>query len=160
MPRFPSGAQFLLGFNGGELDVSGVVEGPLYDNKRRVYQFDGDPALTDAEWAFNMAMPRFKQPRYVNRPKFLELERIPLIEGRLAIPVVSVHTLGDLFVPFSMQQIYAKDAKKKRRSRFLVSRATRALGHCEFSFEELVESFQTMVDWVDSGVRPQGRRGA
>ncbi|MEM9177684.1 MAG: hypothetical protein AAGC67_20940, partial [Myxococcota bacterium] len=66
------------------------------------------------------------------------------------------HTTGDLFVPFVMQQIYAEEAAERGRSHNLVSRATRAIGHCEFSPEELIESFDDLVTWVEDGVRPAG----
>ena len=143
-------------FGDSTLDVDGILSGPFYDNIGKIYQFDADPALTAAEQAFNDNIIRMAKPRSVNRERFLKLERVPIIEGRLAVPVVSVHTLGDLFVPFSMQQIYAREAQQRHRSRYLVSRATRAIGHCEFSGEELVGSFASMVDWVDTGVRPAG----
>ena len=69
---------------------------------------------------------------------------------------MSTHTTGDLFVPFSMEQIYAREAAGFGLSQNLVSRATRAIGHCEFSGQELVESFSDMVTWVNTGVRPAG----
>jgi len=153
---FPGYQTLLFSFAGSNGDVDGVVSGNLYDNVGRTYQFDGEAALSAEEQAFNDAILRIARDPGVNRERLLKLERIPTIHGRLAIPVVSVHTLGDLFVPFSMQQIYAREAIAQARQEFLVSRATRALGHCEFSSDELVESFQAMVDWVNSGERPPG----
>ncbi len=147
---------FLFGFNGSGGDVSGIVSGNLYDNIGKVYQFDADPSLTDEEKAFNENIARIAKDKGVNPKIGLKLQRIPEIHGRLAIPVVSMHTLGDLFVPFSMQTIYAAEAKKRGRSDYLASRATRNIGHCQFSGDELVEAFQDMVDWVDTGVKAAG----
>ena len=146
----------LFGFAGSDGTLDCVLAGNIYDNKRRVYQFDGDPVLTADEQQLNESIIRVRKDRGVNRKKFLKLQRVPEISGRLSIPVISVHTLGDLFVPFSMEQIYAKEVARHGRSDLLVSRATRAIGHCEFSAEELMRTFNDLVLWVDEGVRPAG----
>ena len=132
------------------------MSGNIFDNKDRVYQLDTDPALSMEEKALNDEILRVARARGVNRSRWLELARIPIITGRIDIPVVSIHTTGDLFVPFSMQQIYAREVAAKGRSHNLVSRATRAIGHCEFSPEELAETFNDLVTWVEDGVRPGG----
>lgn len=153
---YPGFQGLLFSFTGGTSDLDGVLPGNIYDNKRRTYQFDSDRALSEEEQALNDSILRLRKDRFANPDIPVFLERLPIISGRLTIPVVSVHTLGDLFVPFSMQQVYAKEARKRGRDHFLVSRATRAVGHCEFSPEELIESFEDMVSWVDTGVRPAG----
>jgi len=153
---FPLWQNLLFGFAGSDGTLDGVLAGNIYDNKRRVYQFDGDPVLTADEQQLNESIIRVRKDRGVNRKKFLKLQRVPEISGRLSIPVISVHTLGDLFVPFSMEQIYAKEVARHGRSDLLVSRATRAIGHCEFSAEELMRTFNDLVLWVDEGVRPAG----
>jgi hypothetical protein len=55
-----------------------------------------------------------------------------------------------------MQQIYAKQVARWHRSDLLVSRATRAISHCEFSSEELIRTFDDLVLWVNDGVKPAG----
>ena len=148
--------QLLFSFGGSDGTIDGIVSGNLYDNTDRVYQLDADPALSAEEVAFNDAIIRIARDPGVNPPQLLRVSRIPIITGRIDIPVVSVHTTGDLFVPFVMEQIYAQEAIDRDRAHNLVSRATRAIGHCEFSAQELVESFDDMVSWVDTGVRPGG----
>ncbi|HEB91164.1 MAG TPA: alpha/beta hydrolase [Deltaproteobacteria bacterium] len=148
--------QLLFSFSGSDGTVSGIVSGNIYDNIGRVFQLDTDPALSPDEQALNDMILRIARDPGVNRSRFLKLERIPIIRGRLSIPVISIHTLGDLFVPFSMEQIYAREAIARGREAFLVSRATRAVGHCEFSPEELIETFDDLISWVDTGVRPAG----
>lgn len=145
---------FGFGTTGG--DVGGVLAGNAYGNINKVYQLDQDAEVTDEEQTFNDGFLRVRADRGVNRKRFLRLQRVPEITGRLAIPVVSTHTLGDLFVPFSMQQIYAREVASRHRSRYLVSRATRALGHCEFSAGELVSALSDMINWADTGQRPDG----
>ncbi len=148
--------QLLFSFAGGDGTITGILSGSMLENRRDVFQLDGDPSLSAEEIALNQAILRVKRDRNVNPNQFLRVSRIPIITGRIDIPVISVHTLGDLFVPFSMEQIYAREAKKQRRSHNLVSRATRAVGHCEFSPEELIETFDDLVSWVEDGVKPAG----
>lgn len=153
---FPFFQQLLFSFAGADGTVDGIVSGNIYDNTDRAYQLDADPAVSAEEQAFNDTILRVARDPGVNPRQFLRVSRVPIITGRIDIPVVSVHTTGDLFVPFRMQQIYAEEAASRGRSHNLVSRATRAIGHCEFSPEELIESFDDMVSWVEDGVRPAG----
>lgn len=153
---FPFYQQLLFSFSGADGTVDGVVSGNIYDNTTRAYQLDADPATSPEEAAFNEAILRVARDPGVNPPRLLRVERVPIITGRIDIPVISIHTTGDLFVPFKMQQVYAEEAIERQRDHNLVSRATRAIGHCEFSPEELIESFDDMVSWVETGVRPGG----
>ena len=153
---YPFWQDFLFGFAGAGSDFDGVVAGNLYDNIGKVYQLDTDPALSADEQQLNDAIIRISRAEGVNPKRFLKLQRVPEITGRLAIPVVSTHTLGDLFVPFSMQQIYAREARDRGRSGYLVSRATRAIGHCQFSLAEWTAPVADMYAWANGGPRPDG----
>jgi hypothetical protein len=148
--------QLLFSFGGADGTVTGIVSGNIFDNKFRKYQLDADPALSADEQALNEMIIRIRKDPQANPPSGLRVRQIPIITGNIDIPVLSTHTLGDLFVPFSMEQIYAREAKAFRKDGNLVSRATRAVSHCEFSAQELVESFSSMISWVDTGVRPAG----
>ena len=81
---------------------------------------------------------------------------IALVEGDPGVPVLSLHDLGDLFVPFSMEQYYAADVAANGQSDLLVQRAIRAVNHCEFSPTEVTTAFDELVTWVEDGVRPEG----
>jgi len=70
--------------------------------------------------------------------------------------VVTIHTLGDMYVPFSMQQIYRKRANTQGSGAMLVQRAVRAPSHCDFTIREQVEAFDAMVAWAETGVKPAG----
>lgn len=153
---FPVFQQLLLSFWGSDGSVDGVVSGNIYDNTDRTYTLDGDAEQTSAEAFLNESILRVERDAGVNVRGRQPLAQVPEITGRISMPVLSVHTLGDLFVPFSMQQIYAADAARFGRSDLLVQRATRAIGHCEFSPEELVQTFNDLVLWVEAGVRPAG----
>jgi hypothetical protein len=70
--------------------------------------------------------------------------------------MLTLHTLGDLFVPFSMEQEYARRVARKFASDLLVQRATRDFGHCTFAPSEFVNGFADLVRWVEAGVKPAG----
>lgn len=84
------------------------------------------------------------------------LTEVPRIAGRPTVPVLSLHNLGDLFVPFSMEQAYARDVAKHGRSRLVVQRAIRAAQHCEFTPAEAGAAWDDLASWVRTGTRPAG----
>jgi hypothetical protein len=80
---------------------------------------------------------------------------LPDVAGNPKIPVLSLHDLGDLFVPFSMDQIYAKQVAANGKDLF-VDRAIRGTGHCEFSNNEVSTGFSDLVTWVHTGKKAAG----
>ncbi|MFF0469502.1 alpha/beta hydrolase family protein [Micromonospora zamorensis] len=84
------------------------------------------------------------------------LTEVPRIAGRPTAPVLSLHGLGDMFVPFSMEQAYASDVARNGRSRLVVQRAIRATQHCEFSPAEAGAAWDDLTSWVRTGKRPAG----
>ncbi len=150
---FPAWATFLQQF--GALD--GTVPrspGVVVDNTDAIYQFDTDPALSPAEQALNDSVLRVAQDP-AGRVEY-GLANVPVVNGTPGIPVLTMHDLGDLFVPFSMEQIYANRVAANGQSDLLVQRAIRGVGHCDFTAEELVRGFTDLVAWVEHGVRPPG----
>ncbi len=142
---------FTVGVSGGDL---GVAPGNVQDNAETVYQIDSDLALSPDEIKLNADVLRVAQDPQGRHPN--GIANIPPISGRLPIPVLSLHTIGDLFVPFSMEQIYARRAAAEGASDLLVVRAIRDHGHCGFAVPEEAAAFADLVNWVDSGVRPAG----
>ena len=69
---------------------------------------------------------------------------------------MSLHTLGDLFVPFSMEQIYTRRATANGVGDLLVTRAIRDINHCGFATVEMEQGFADLVNWVANGVKPAG----
>ncbi|MBA1148584.1 prolyl oligopeptidase family serine peptidase [Ectothiorhodospiraceae bacterium WFHF3C12] len=133
---------------------SGISVAPTYDNSERVYQLDGDPDMSPEEMVLNQNILRVTAPPQA-RP-MNGLNNIVPISGDLPIPVLTLHTLGDLFVPFSMQQIYAREAAAHGKSDLLVQRAIRDVGHCAFTVEEQEQAFTDLVTWVEAGMQPAG----
>ena len=154
---YPGFMNLLFGFGGGNGSVSGVTNGlSVVSNIGRIYQLDHDLRLSREELEFNRDILRVRADPNANPPRFIELEAIPKTTGNLHVKTVSMHTLGDLFVPFSMQQIYAQRTYLWGQQDKFVSRAIRAAQHCEFSIPEQEQAFADMLKWVDAGVRPKG----
>jgi hypothetical protein len=150
---FASWANFLftVGVTGGDI---GVAPGNVQDNSDTVYQIDALPALSSDEVDLNAAVLRIAQDPQGRHPN--GIANIPFISGNLPIPVISIHTIGDLFVPFSMQQIYARRVAEQGRSDLLVQRAIRDHNHCGFAVQEEERAFADLVSWVEHGVTPAG----
>jgi pimeloyl-ACP methyl ester carboxylesterase len=148
-----SWATFLLQF--GALD--GTVPrspGVVVDNTDAVYQFDTNPALSPAEQALNDSVVRVAQEP-AGRVEH-GMTNVPVVNGTPTIPVLTLHDIGDLFVPFSMEQVYANRVAANGRSDLVVQRAIRGVGHCDFTPDELIRGFTDLVNWVENGVRPPG----
>lgn len=144
---------FLFGLGTGT-DTLTKVKGIAVDNIDIIYQFDNDPELTTEEQALNENVLRLERDPQSQHPN--GLANVPVVSGDITIPVLTLHTIGDLFVPFSMEQLYAQRVAENGASHLLVQRAIRDVGHCTFTAEELVGGFIALVSWVEDGIPPAG----
>lgn len=138
------------GLTGGTI---GYADGNVADNDDTVYQLDGDPHLSKEEQALNAAVLRVQDT--ATETTNAHRTELPDIAGNSKIPVLSLHDLGDLFVPISMDQIYANQVAARGKNLF-VDRAIRGTGHCEFADRELSTGFSDLVSWVHSGKKAAG----
>lgn len=76
--------------------------------------------------------------------------------GKITKPLLTLHGTGDLFVPISMEQDYAKLVDAAGAGNLLVQRAVRSAGHCGFTGTELTTAWDDLVNWVEHGVKPKG----
>ncbi|MFZ0475353.1 MAG: hypothetical protein WAM18_07790 [Halobacillus sp.] len=135
-------------------DFSYGTPGNIIDNTDSIYQLDSNSELSVEEMYLAEKIPEITaDPQARNKNG---LSKIPRISGELHQPVLTLHTLGDLFVPFSMEQLYAEKVAANGESDLLVSRAVRAVGHCEFTPVEETEAFADLTDWVENGIKPEG----
>ena len=132
----------------------GGAPGRAVGNVGTIYQMDSDPALSAAEQALNDNVLRVSEDPQGRHPS--GLANIPGITGHIPIPTISMHTLGDLFVPFSMEQVYRRRAIAEGAASLLVQRAYRDVGHCFFLPTEEAQSFAELVNWVETGAKPAG----
>jgi alpha-beta hydrolase superfamily lysophospholipase len=123
-------------------------------NERTVYQLDADPALSAEEQKLNAVMARVNRLNFPLPPA--GLADVPALIGDLSVPVLTMHTIGDLFVPISMEQSYARRAAAHGASGLLVQRAIRDIGHCAFNQSEWNQAFADLSRWVHEGVKPAG----
>ncbi|GAA3285223.1 phthalyl amidase [Dactylosporangium vinaceum] len=137
------------GLTGG---TENIADGNVTSNRFTIYQEDASPWLTRDELRLNRDVLRVDRTARPSR----DLTGVPLVAGRPPVPTLSMHTIGDLFVPISMEQVYARRARANGLSDRFVSRAVRALGHCEFTQPELQRGFDDLVTWVRTGHRPGG----
>jgi hypothetical protein len=146
---FPSA----YGTFGGDGTLNGILTKNVLDTNAFTYVIDGDAA---GSAALNVSAQKLTAVADANRLRTDGLRWVPKINGEFKIPVVSIHTLGDLFVPFNMEQVYQKRVAAKGNSTWLVQRAIRGVTHCDFTVAEEVDAFQAMIKWERDGVKPMG----
>lgn len=158
-PLFDQGIAFggsfpsAYGTFGSDGTVTGILNRNVLDTNALTYVIEGDAPGSDA---LNLAAQKLTAAPNANRLRTDGLRWIPAINGEFTIPVVSIHTLGDLFVPFSMQQVYQQRTAAKGNANWLVQRAIRGASHCDFTVAEQVQAFEDMVAWEQGGPRPAG----
>lgn len=164
-PAFPLGVgaseltawhDLLLSYGVPDGTINGILNKNVLDTTNVTYRWEtSSPSeLSSEEQTFNSnAVMRIPNPD-ANAQRRKGLRWIPKINGDFNVPVVTIHNLGDLFVPFSMEQIYARRARESGSSQWLVQRAIRTIGHCDFNIDEEWEAFQDMVNWEQDRSNP------
>jgi len=147
----PGNFLFNLGLGDGTLPRAPGVGA---DNIGVIYQFDGDPNLTPEEQDLNDTIVRVSADPQGPGPN--GLAQVPVISGDINIPVLTLHNLGDLFVPVLNEVEYASRVAANGKSDLLVQRAIRGVNHCGFTGNELAFAFIDLVGWVEFGVKPAG----
>ncbi|WP_043238866.1 alpha/beta hydrolase [Stutzerimonas azotifigens] len=146
----------VLGTDGRDGTVNGILADSLTGNMDTRYQFDDHAAMSREEREFNDSIIRVIGRPSANNLRPDGLRWIPVVNGEFNVPVVSIHTLGDLYVPFRHMQIHRKRAEANGNGDWLVQRAIRAPSHCDFSYQEQVEAMAAMLQWEQQGIKPAG----
>lgn len=146
----------VLGTGGADGTITGILAKNFYDNTDRVYRWTSGPQFTGHERAFTAKVDRVHADLGVNPLQDDGVRWLPLVQGDFDVPVLTMHTLGDFFVPFVHQQLYREGAETHGNEDLLVQRAIRAPGHCGFSGSEFSTALVDLVTWVNSGVKPGG----
>ena len=148
-----SSLSLAFGVFGDDGTIGGILNKWGTDTTRFSYAVDGNPAATAAITA--RAQRVTAQP-LANALRSDGLRWMPRVNGEVRAPVVAIHTLGDLTVPFSMMQLYRQRADAKGNGQRLVTRAIRGIHHCDFTVAEQSEAFDAMVQWERTGLKPPG----
>ena len=147
----------VMGTGGRDGTVNGVLGRDLPDNIGVHYNYDGDPdRASSAETAFNESILRVRSDPAANGRRDDGVRYIPRVNGEFSVPVVTLHDLGDLYVPFVHEQIYRARAEAQGSGDWLVQRAIRASPHCDFTQAERQSAFDAMIAWEQTGQKPAG----
>jgi pimeloyl-ACP methyl ester carboxylesterase len=133
-------------------DVASMPSLRHVDTNHVVYQIDPGLGLTADEINQNVrritAAPGARDPAH--DPAFADRS------GRLPGPLLTLHTTGDGWVPFSHEQRYRRHTIAAGTDQLLVQRAVRRARHCDFTTGERVQAFDDLVTWLETGARPDG----
>jgi hypothetical protein len=141
------------GTSGGTL---GFANGSVAGNEGTFYTFSDQPwRMLPQEIALNRAVLRVPVTA-TSSADALSPAELPAIHGDPGIPVLSIHGIGDLFVPFSMDQRYDKMMVANGEGRLFVDRAIREVTHCGYTTNELSGGFSALASWIVTGQRPAG----
>jgi pimeloyl-ACP methyl ester carboxylesterase len=148
---------FLFGlYPGTSGGTVGFANGSVAGNERTFYTFSDNPLFNlRQEIALNRAVLRVPVTA-TSSADALSPAELPVIHGDPGIPVLSVHGIGDLFVPFSMDQQYDARMVAHGQGRLFVGRAIREVTHCGYTSSELTSAFSALVSWIHTGKRPAG----
>lgn len=148
----------LQGFSGSDGTVDGITLDNVVDTTGITYRYQsdlGDPLTTD-EVNFNSMIIQAEAVADANGLRDDGLRWVPKVNAEFDVPVVTVHTTGDLFVPIIMEQVYRQRAEANGTDDLLVQRAVRAPGHCDFTPAEFANTLDAMLNWEQNGVKPGG----
>jgi pimeloyl-ACP methyl ester carboxylesterase len=141
------------GLNAGTL---GFANGSVAGNEGTFYTFSDNPIVRlPQEIALNRAALRVPVTA-TSSADGLSPAELPTIVGDPGIPVLSIHGIGDLFVPLSMDQRYDEMMVAHGEGGLFVDRAIREVTHCGYTTNELAAGFSALVSWIDTGQRPAG----
>ncbi|MEM9654087.1 MAG: hypothetical protein AAGA65_18480 [Actinomycetota bacterium] len=143
---------FTLGVGDGTVGSGTKV---VLDNRDVYYETDLIPGPSNPiEEALNEDITRVAPDRQARR-----LSRgapSVALRGNITVPVLAMHNLGDLFVPYHNEIVYAEKVADQGRSDLLVQRAIRGVNHCGFSAAEYEQGISDLINWVETGVKPAG----
>lgn len=136
-------------------DLNGVLARNIADTTQIRYRL-GEVAAPGRDDSFNARVLRVAPDPHANPARADGLRWLPPVAGAFDVPVVTLHDLGDLYVPLRMGQIYAARARAQGSADHLVQRAIRAVDHCDFTLEEQAAAFDALTAWHQHGLRPAG----
>lgn len=131
------------------------VNGKLpYDNSTATYvvSVSNDPILNAfLTGKLNVDVERFESdPAAVN---YYERNYTP--SGRIGIPVVTLHNTRDPAIPFGHELLFAAAVAGAGRTNLLAQQPIDRWGHCAFTTAEVQTAFGDLVQWVETGVKPE-----
>jgi hypothetical protein len=115
----------------GTRDAQQQLGGQPFDNTDRIY-----PSPVD-----NAAVPRFA----ADQPALSHMKAMLTTDGKLSIPVVTIHNLFDPVVPYGQEALYAVKVQQAGASGLLTqvpgAQLSSPFGHCTFTLAEVQGAF-------------------
>jgi pimeloyl-ACP methyl ester carboxylesterase len=121
----------------GTEDAQARLGGQPFDNSARVYTGSSDDA------ALNAGVARFTADPAI-WPNLLRFETT----GNLEVPVSTLHTTGDPFVPIAQAGLYHEKVIRAGASELLAHTTVERHGHCTFQAFELLGAFTAFIEKV------------
>lgn len=84
-------------------------------------------------------------------PAYRWMARTSTLSGRLAMPVLTLHTTDDGLVPVQHEEEYAEDVRHRGAGTLLRQAYVAHAGHCAFTTAELVAAVLTVEKRLDTG---------
>jgi pimeloyl-ACP methyl ester carboxylesterase len=126
----------------GELKVR--AGGEPFDNRNRIYVgFDDDASLNRTVKRYTAVPAARDYVRQYASPS-----------GRLADPMLTIHTTSDALVLGSDASAYDVPAALAGTSDRFVARFVEAEGHCNFTVAQTGSAFDALLAWARQGTRP------
>jgi len=122
-------------------------------NAFTIYGIDPNGTLTPDQ--INAGVRR-KDPDWDVRGRHGPYAEVKPWTGEIAHPLITIHDTGDFYVPISLERELYRAVARAGHTDLLVQRIVRAPGHCNFSAQEVIQTFDDAVNWVENGVRPAG----
>lgn len=120
-----------------------------YDNTETIFRGSANDA------ALNAGIRRYEAtPDAVN---YFEKYFTPT--GDLSIPILTLHTRFDPVAPFEQEAAYAAVVANAGASPWLTQRSIARYGHCAINAQETINAFESLVTWVNTGVKATGGDG-
>ena len=119
----------------GTRDAQQQLGGQPFDNTDRIY-----PSPVD-----NEAVPRFA----ADQPALSHMKAMLTTDGKLSIPVVTIHNLFDPVVPYGQEALYAAKVQQAGASALLTqipgAQLSSPFGHCTFTLAEVQGAFALLA---------------
>ncbi len=130
-------------------DMQRRAGGNPFDNRNYIYT-GTNPTLSVGDYALNDGVRR-----YAADPKAKDyLYRHYTPSGRLARPMLALHTIYDPVVPATTLSLYDHLVASAGFEQNLVQQYVHREGHCVISQDEVGRAFDELVRWTHQGSRP------
>jgi hypothetical protein len=131
-------------------DMQRRAGGNPFDNRNFLYT-NTNPTSTAGDNALNDGVRRYAADPQAR--EYMLHHYTPT--GRLAKPMLALHTTYDPRIPGSTLTVYAEQVAIAGFSQNLVQEYVHRDGHCAFTPEETGRTFDELVQWIHTGKRPQ-----